>query len=967
MKKLLLLFISLCCVAMSYAAPARTTVRGSIIDKETKEPLIAANVCLVNVNSDKSYCVACDVNGVFELKSIPAAKYKIKVTYVGYKTSETTLDLTKDVKMPLSPISLKEDAVMLQSVSVTGRATRAEQKGDSLVYQADAFKVLEGSTAEELLAKMPGIVVEGGTVEAQGEEVKKVYVDGKEFFDGDVNLAIKNLPSDIIQSIEVFDKMSEQAEFTGFDDGESVKTINIVTRSGFTRGSFGKLYGGVGAEHADLENSDIRYNAGGNYNVFEGDRRLSILGFANNINNQNFSQDDISGVMSASSGGRGKRGGGGGSSASNFMVGSMDGVTVSEAIGFNYVDKWGEKVKITASYFFNHSDNNTLTDSQLDYFETSLLGQSYDEYTESQMDNYNHRINMKLDYDIDAKNKLQIIPSISYQNNQKVSYMEAENSTYDVADLSTITNTDVNTDAYNMGIEALYRHAFQRAGRSLSLSMKGTFTQNDGDTYYDYLTRTGALTTDVAAADSTVYQYKNTDTQKNSYTANIAYTDRLWDNIQLMTNYKLSYSEDSSDKYTYLQDPITDLYSMLDESLSNVFVSNYLTHSAGASLMYRTQKLRINGGVNLQYATLDNEREYPSVSNTNRDFISWLPSMMLNYSVDRFNSFRLQYRSSASAPSVSNLQDVVDNSNPLMMSTGNPDLDQQITHSSTLRYTRTLNSGHTFITMLGATIRQDYVADSTYIAKEDTEVADGIILAEGAQFTKPVNADGYYSLQGMFTYGFPLDLIRSNVNLSISANYANEPNIFEGVTNYVTETNIIPKVVIGSNISDKLDFTLSYSAGFNYATSTLEGSTTDEYTNHSAAAKLGWTIWQGITLASTLTYTGYTGLDENFDYYIWNASLGKKFLKNNAAEIKLEIYDILAENSAFKRTIGSNYYQYATSNVLEPYVMLSFVYTIRPNVKGANMRGGEGRGEGGEGRPDGPPPGGDFGGPPPGM
>ncbi len=932
MRRVTFLIVALLVAVVAQAQSIRK-VEGVVVDKKSKDPLYGANVCLISkLDPDLSYCMACDANGAYTLTAVPYGDYTLRVSYIGYKTEETAVELTATKNNKLAYITLSEDAVLLGSVEVKGRATRAEQKGDSLVYSAEAFKVIEGSTAEELLSKMPGIVVEGGTVQAQGEEVKKVYVDGKEFFDGDVNLALKNLPSDIISNIEVFDKMSEQAEFTGFDDGNSQKTINIVTKGGIVKGAFGKLYAGGGA---DIE-GDARYNAGGNYNYFEGDRRISILGLANNVNIQNFSQDDISGVMAASSGGggRGPGGGGGGrgpgsgSDASTFMVGSMGGVTTSQAAGLNYVDMLGEKLKVTGSYFFNHSINDRDVSSDLDYFETSLLGKSYKELSLSDMDNYNHRINLRLDYDFSEKSKLNIKPRLSFQDNQSVSYMLGENLYNDQQTMTSETNTSTQTNAYNMGLDVTYRQAFDRIGQSLSVSMSGSLVHNEGNTFYDYLTKVF----EDKITETSESQNKISLTHQTSYQGNLAYTDRLTDNMMLMANYRVSYSDESSDKETYNKSSVTDLYDQLNESLSNVFVSNYITQAAGANLMYKTDNLRLSGGVSLQYATLASEQEYPRVDTTHNNFLSLLPSMMMDYKINSGNSLRLFYRSNSMAPSVTNLQDVIDNDNPLMLSSGNPDLEQQISHMSTLRYTRTLTSGQTFIAMLGGTIRDNYVADSSYIATEDVELAPGIILNKGAQYTRPVNLDGYYSLQGMVTYGFPVDLIRSNINLSLSANYANVPNVFDGVENKVTELNLIPKIVIGSNISDKLDFTLSYSAGVNIAESTLTGSTTDQYMNHSAQGKFGWIFGNGFTLGSTFNYIGYTGLDEDLNYYLWNASVGKKFMKNDAAEIKLEVLDILQQNQAFSRTVGSNYYQYTTSNVLQPYVMLSFVYTLKPNI-----------------------------------
>lgn len=305
---------------------AQTVVSGKITDKSTSDPLPGATVS-VTPNGGKTRLGVSDMDGKYRIDNLAAGQYRIKVSYMGYKTYEKSVSLGSSDNKVMN-ISLTEDATMLDNISVEGRATRAQQAGDTLSYNASAFKVLDGSTAEELLAKMPGIVVEGGEVQAQGESVSKVMVDGKEFFDGDVNLALKNLPADIIASIEVFDKKSDQAEFTGFDDGEEIKTINIVTKSGYKEGTFGKVYGGYG--------TDNRYNVGGNINIFDESQRLSVLGMSNNVNQQNFSQEDLSGVMSAQSSKRGGRRG----STDNFMVGSLGGVTKTNGIGMNYVNEW---------------------------------------------------------------------------------------------------------------------------------------------------------------------------------------------------------------------------------------------------------------------------------------------------------------------------------------------------------------------------------------------------------------------------------------------------------------------------------------------------------------------------------------------------------------------------------------------------------------------------------------------------
>lgn len=904
------------------------SLSGTVTDKTIKEGLISATVQLVSSDGKSSY-TSTDLNGNFQFKKLQPGTYTLQVTYVGYKPYKEKQTLSEGQQKQVR-IEMTEDAQLLGEVSVQGRATRAEQKGDSLLYNAEAFQVMMGSSAEDLLAKMPGIVVEGGTIQAQGEQVQKVLVDGKEFFDGDVNLAIKNLPSDIIASIEVFDKKSEQAEFTGFDDGEEIKTINIVTKSGFRQGTFGEVSGGYG--------TDDRYKVNGNLNFFNDDRRISVLGMSNNVNQQNFSQEDLAGVMSASSGGRGRggRGGRGGgksgapgeSSASNFMVGSLGGVTSANGFGLNYVDQWGEKWKMTGSYFFNQSDNLTQQQTDREYFESVLPGMTYSEYQENSMKNWNHRFNMKLDYQMTERTSLQFRPTLSFQNNDSYGLLQGQNLVNGTTDSETETTSMGKSNAYNIGADLMLRHRFLKEGRTLSLMLSGKMSNTDGDTYTDYLNTLYGL--ELSPVTDDYSQWKQTLNRQYTLRSNLSYTEKLTDNLQLQLGYKMSYADSENDKKTYDRSAVTDLYDQLDESLSNEYQSGYLTQAGNVGLRYRAGKLSAILGVDAQWANLKGDLVYPQPDGLSHKYFSVLPSFTLRYSLDRTNSFQLRYRSRSSSPSVTDLQNVIDNSNPLFLSAGNPNLDQQVSHTANLRYLRTTKSGHTFIAMVGATIQQDYVADSTFVAKEDIALSPTVTLNKGSQFTRPVNLDGYYSLQSMVTYGFPVDFLRSNINFSLSANYANVPTIFDGVESRTRELNLIPKLIIGSNISKNLDFTASYSAGINKMFSSLDTAAESDYVTHTAAAKLGWTFFWGLTFRSTFNYIGYTGLDTGTeDYFLWNLSLGKKFLKNNAAEIRIEAFDVLKQNQAFTHRTGSNYYDYVNSNVLQPYAMISFVYTIR--------------------------------------
>lgn len=522
------------------------SLSGTVTDKTTKEGLISATVQLVSSDGKSSY-TSTDLNGNFQFKRLQPGTYTLQVTYVGYKSYKAKQMLSEGQQKRVK-IEMTEDAQLLGEVSVQGRATRAEQQGDSLLYNAEAFQVMMGSSAEDLLAKMPGIVVEGGTIQAQGEQVQKVLVDGKEFFDGDVNLAIKNLPSDVIASIEVFDKKSEQAEFTGFDDGEEVKTINIVTKGGFRQGTFGEVSGGYG--------TDDRYKVNGNLNFFNDDRRISVLGMSNNVNQQNFSQEDLAGVMAAGNSGRGRggRGGGGGgrsgapggSSASNFMVGSLGGVTSANGLGLNYVDQWGEKWKITGSYFFNQSDNLTQQQTDREYFESVLPGMTYSEYQENSMKNWNHRFNMKLDYQMTERTSLQFRPTLSFQNNDSYGLLQGQNLVNGTTDSETETTSMGKSNAYNIGADLMLRHRFLKEGRTLSLMLSGKMSNTDGDTYTDYLNTLYGL--ELSPLTDDYSQWKQTMNRQYTLRSNLSYTEKLTDNLQLQLGYKMSYTDSENDK-----------------------------------------------------------------------------------------------------------------------------------------------------------------------------------------------------------------------------------------------------------------------------------------------------------------------------------------------------------------------------------------------------------------------------------
>lgn len=499
MRKLMFMILGVCAV-IRVSAQQRGTISGTLCDSENGEPMIGA-IVEITTPSDPDYRknVLTDVDGTFSFSSVPYGDYKLEATYMGYQ--DFKMDINVRGNVDLEKLKMIQEAQKIDDVVVSGISMRSATQGDTLIYNAGAFKVTKDADAEDLLGKMPGVTVTDGKVEAQGEEVKKVFVDGKEFFGSDVTSAIKNLPAEAIDQVEVFNKLSDQAQFSGIDDGEGYKAINIVTRPSMRTGVFGKISGTYGFND--------KYSAGLSLNIFNKDgSRISITGLANNINQQNFSSEDILGISNNSGQGSQRRGMGGGSfgggggrqnrggsGTSNFMTGNnQKGISTIRSLGVNYTDQWGEKVKFEGSYFFNMNKNNVYTSTDRQYYTGVDSTQLYDANSTGSSTNYNHRINLKLDYDINDNNKLMIRPSLSFQSNQSASTDTSKMSLYTASAAQSLLNdlkgmTSADNTGYNISNTIVYMHKFGKVGRTLTMMLDGNVSKNDKDSYEYSLTR----------------------------------------------------------------------------------------------------------------------------------------------------------------------------------------------------------------------------------------------------------------------------------------------------------------------------------------------------------------------------------------------------------------------------------------------------------------------------------------------
>ena len=914
------------------------TLKGKLTDKTDKSALVGATVSLSSQrDSTQKKTRVSDNKGNFEFTTLNPGSYILRVSNSGYERIEQRINVQASNLVPIL-IPIAKLPTELQGVTVISKAATVRQKVDTTEFNASQYKVNPDATAEDLIKKLPGLVIDkAGNVTSMGDQVKKVTVDGRDFFGDDATAALRNLPADIIDKIQVFDKLSDQAAFTGFDDGNSTKAINIVTKSGMRNGQFGRIYAGYG--------TDNRYSSGGNVSFFKKDRRLSLVGLFNNINQQNFSSEDLLGVTSSNSGGkggggRGGRGGGSfggagggsfGGGGNNFLVGQQSGISATNAFGINYSNLWGKKLTVSGSYFFNNSNTNNNQSSNTQNFIKNSPDQFYNETDLSSAKNFNHRVNLRFEYKIDSSNSIIFTPAISYQKNSSVYNLDGLSFLTDTKPLSsTKSNTTANTSGYNSNNNFLFRHAFAKKGRTISLNLSAGLNHKDGNTYLSSLNRYF----DTLGGIRTVHtdQYKNQLVDGSTLSASLVYTEPIGKKGQLQLNYTPSVSHNKSDQEVFNYDSVISKYSNFDTGYSNKFKSNTNSQTAGISYRLGDRDNMFAIGLNYKYLQLYSDQVFPRLLNVNASFNNLLPNLMWRKKIDTKNSINIMYRASTSTPSISQLQNVIDNSNTLMVTSGNPDLKQQLTNTVSTRYTYTDTKNSTsFFANLFVQQAGNYIANATYLAKSDSALSPTIKLFRGSQLSKPVNLDGYISLRSFLTFATPLKFIKSNLNLNGGITYSRLPGLVNGANSISNNYTYNTGIGIASNISQYIDFNISYGAAFSNSRNSLDATKNTSYVNQNAELQFNLLDKKGWFLQSDITNISYSGLGAGYNqnYWLWNGGMGKKFLKNQAGELKLSVFDLLKQNNSITRTVDPGYIQDLRNQVLQQYFLLSFTYKLK--------------------------------------
>lgn len=963
-KTTLLLLLAITSAFSLYGAEpngrATGTLKGTIIEKSTQAALPGVVVELIPLaDTTKKQVVLSMAEGNISVSNLAYGDYKVRMQYLGYK------ERTEDIKVnnstvDLGKIQMEKDAYQIDAVVLEGVSMRTSQHGDTLTYKADAFKVTADADAEALLSKMPGITVKDGEVEAQGETVKKVFVDGKEFFGEDVTSAIKTLPAEVIDKIEVYNKLSDQAEFTGIDDGESFKAINIITVP--KTSYFGKLQAGYAPSN--------KYIGSANLNVFTGKHRFTVLSSANNMSQQAFSMTDILGAMG---GGSSRRGGG-------SMVGSQSGGKMSaQGFGFNYTGQWGNKVDVTGSYFFNNSKRTSDSETERQYTDGSNW--MYDANSWNQRKNTEHRFNARFDYNINENHNLMMRPSMTFQNYKTHTNNFSE--TYDFTNelgemINEITRkTDGKQWGYNIGNSLIYRVRLGKPGRTLTTNIGGNISNNDNKSYNWNLRRFDP--TD-PATDSLLYQRINNLSDSYSVNGSVMYTEPISKSMQFTTEYRINYRYSDSDRKSYLWDEImNDFDPNFSPEYSNTNNSGYLTQRVGPGINYSKDKTKFSASVLYQRSSLTNDQEYPSVRDLKTTFNDVTYFSRLETAFNPSTTMRLFASSSTSNPSVTQLQDVVDMSNSQFITAGNPNLKPSYQHRLYGTFIKSaVTKGRTFVADFGLSVYDDYI--STIVIREAGYILpNGEQLERGAQFTQYGNMSGRWNVNVGFNYGFPVKWLGSNLNIRFNSAYSETPSIINNEKNKLQTQYYRGGLVLGSNISRNLDFTIDYYTSYNIAKNTVRKDNNNKYLENRVSLRFKWVAWAGFTFSTQTSFTQYKGITDDYNdkYWMCNAELGKKVFRNKRGEVSLFVTDLFNEKTNFRRNVSTEYIENVKTNTLGRYWGIKFVYNLRSkngSKSGAGLGGGStpdglsapgqggqghgmGRGGSGGGRM-GPPPGG---------
>lgn len=925
MKKLIQKSILIALLFMSYTVAAQTkagTASGKVLNGKDKAPLDFASVAVKRLFGDSSVAGVGTTNatGTFAVTGLPVGKYKLFVAYLGLKSINKEFELTTAAPgIDFGSLIMEDTGVDLQAVEVKGDIPPVKVKKDTLEFNAAAFKVKENAVVEDVLKKLPGVdVAKDGSITAQGEKISKVRVDGKDFMGSDPLLATRNLPADMIDKIQIIDDMSEQSKFSGVDDGNREKIINITTRQDKKNGFFGNSTVGYGQDN----DKDDRYDVNINVNKFKNDEQMSIIGQFNNVNKQNF------GGGGGGGGGRGGNFGGGG--------GQQRGITTTNMAGANYANVYKNGTTFNGSYNFNKTSLYNLENS----FTQNLLGNvttTNKSDFESTTDRLNHRLNFTLDTKIDSSISLRWQPNLTYSDNTGDS-----KTTYQRVVLNSTTNGIQsyisNSTAPSLSNSILLRKKFQRRGRTLSLNVNTNINNSDGENF-NIINENRLIGN---ASTLTVFnQLNDQDSKSINNTARVVFTEPLNKTLSLELNYTNGYSFDNQDRQVYDFNPITQKFDQLNSLYSNDFDNTTFTNTVGFSFNKNEKKYNWNIGLGVQNTS---QKRFDATNNDtfSRNFVNLTPSAQFRYTFSNSKRLRVNYNGRTAQPSINQIAPILDNTNTQTIPIGNPDLKQSFTNNLQIFYNN-FNFASFRSIFIGAVITQQFNAFST----KSVLITDQSDKNYGKIAQTSVNVDGNYNIVMFGNISQPLIKgNKLNLQIDLRGNYGGNTG-FVGANENVTKNLMLMNGYKFVTNIDKFDLIAGISGTMYRDTYSANKASNTRYYNLAPNIDISYVIPGNIRLQTDLTYNKVSGRGPGFDteFTLMNAYVSRQFFKNRGT-FKFSVNDLLNQNTGVTRSGSANTITDSNFNVLKRYYMLSFTYSLN-KIAGAVM-GAPGQGQPGQ-------------------
>lgn len=899
------------------------SVTGKIIDTTEKQDLSFATVSVTPLSDTSAIqFVVTNKQGAFLIRNLYAGNYRLLITFEGYQPVVKKFSISEDnFKIDFATLYMQKAFNLMPGVVV--QQPPMTIKKDTVEYNASMYTTKPNAVVEDLLKKFPGIQVDAsGNITAQGETVQRVLVNGKRFFNDDPKLATRNLPPDIIDKIQVFDDLDDQSKFSGFDDGNRIKTINITTKKDKRKGYFGRTVAGAG--------TDGDYDESVNMHKFDGDQQISVLGQANDINKQNFTIQDILG-------GSGGRRGGGPAAATNQ---SNPGITSVAAGGFNYKDSWSPNTDVTGSYFYNfqHVSSNGSSLSVRNNFYSGDSSNTTNANQSAIQRTTNQRIYFNLEQKFDSNNSLVFRPNLTFQTTQPNS--SSTSSTVD-QNGTPVNNLYGNSSSVNSGFNIngsnlTFRHKFKKQYRTLSLDLNGTVNVNNGSGSYYSHNNYYKLFSGPPDSLEVINQHYNDSLHSYNFSPTLSYTEPVGKNQIIELNYNYTFSKNNTINNTY--DFVDSLHSYL--SFDSLFSNSYkfTSHSNRVTLNYRIQNPKFNlmVGSGIQFLNFNSQNTTKEIT-VAHDYINFTPTVNFQYSFSRTQRLRFFYQGRTGTPSASQLQPLTTTSDNINFVVGNPDLKPQFTHSIRMMYSSFAPGSQNVVF---ATINASTTVNDIQSATIPNQ--------KGGQTSTYVNLNGTYNLSGYFNYGFALKKPKSNLNLISNINYSQSQNLADTARpnaavvyqhDYVKKTSLTETISWTTNIKKNFDMNFSSASSYNIGRNSLNSKQNLDYFTQKFSAEITAYTNKGWLIATTFDYT-YTNNHTpgyNASIPLLSPSIAKTIFKKKNGEIRFTTFDLLNSNTYVSKSVSTSGYSVSRTNTLSRYMMLAFTWNLN-NFPGSQQR-----------------------------